>query len=109
MEDGLDDYLKQLADELQGETGERVVGKQTLFRIVSQLRDFRAAWQPIGTAPEGEQIIVWEPNYGWLLACKNRHMTTGWAIKSSGNFYAEMPRSVVDALLWWVPLPAPPA
>ncbi len=65
-------------------------------------------WQPIMSAPEGEQIIVWDEMYGWLLALQDRRFGTGWTIKSSGNFYAEMPMSVVQSLRFWQPVPKPP-
>ncbi len=28
------------------------------------------AWQPIETAPEGQHLIVWLPNYGHVTACR---------------------------------------
>ncbi len=63
-------------------------------------------WQPIKTAPLGEQILVWESMYGWLLALHDARF--GWKIKSSGNFYSDMPDSVVSQLQFWQSLPAPP-
>ena len=61
--------------------------------------------KPIDTAPIGQQILVWETDYGWLLACHDvRH---GWRLKSSGNFYGEMPASVVSKLTHWSALPPP--
>jgi len=63
-------------------------------------------WQDISTAPDTQQILVWESDYGWLLAYKDHRF--GWKIKSSGNFYADMPESVIAKLEFWQPLPSPP-
>ena len=62
-------------------------------------------WQAIETAPVGQQILVWESDYGWLLAHQDHRY--GWQLKSSGNFYGEMPASVVANLRYWQPLPSP--
>jgi hypothetical protein len=61
--------------------------------------------KPIDTAPIGQQILVWETDYGWLLAHKD--IRYGWQLKSSGNFYSEMPASVVSKLTHWSALPPP--
>lgn len=63
------------------------------------------ACQPIETAPTGQQILVWESDYGWLLAHKDHRY--GWQLKSSGNFYGEMPKSVQANLKFWAKLPSP--
>lgn len=65
-------------------------------------------WQPIDDeTPFAEQMLVWEPMYGWLLCVRSKFVTSGWEIKSSGNFYHELPASVVPVM--WHKLPAPPA
>lgn len=63
-------------------------------------------WLDISTAPVGDQVLVWEPDYGWLLALK--HHLYGWQLKSSGNFYGAMPREVFEKLQYWSSLPPPP-
>ena len=57
-------------------------------------------WQDIATAPKGQQIIGWEPNYGWLLVC---HEYGEWRVKGSGNFWNSLPDTVT--LTKWHPLP----
>jgi hypothetical protein len=49
-------------------------------------------WQPIETAPAGQQMLVWEPLYGWLIAAK---FDDAWKLKSSGNFWMDCPSEVV--------------
>lgn len=63
-------------------------------------------WQPIETAPTAQQIIAWEPMYGWLLVSRSPY-TKKWMLKSSGNFWHELPDTV--ELTRWMPLPKPPA
>jgi hypothetical protein len=64
-------------------------------------------WYPIETALLGAEIIVWERDYGWLLAMKQHHDGV-WTIKSSGNFYGEMPASVAANLTHWRHIGNPP-
>lgn len=54
-------------------------------------------WQPIATAPNGELVIVWLPNYGCVTA--NRTDRDWWARVSSEIVYPTH----------WMPLPDPPA
>lgn len=63
-------------------------------------------WQPIITAPEWLTLLVWEKDYGQLMASYQGKY--GWKIKSSGNFWAPMPDSVIEKLKFWRYIPNGP-
>lgn len=59
--------------------------------------------QPIETAPHGPMMLAFEPIYGWLIVMRKGD---GWEQKSSGNFWMDVPSSVV--FTHWQPYPRPP-
>lgn len=63
-------------------------------------------WHTIDTVPRGMQVIIWEPMYGCLIACCNAFDMGGWRLKSSGNFWGNLPDSVRPT--HWHPLPRGP-
>ncbi len=92
--------------EFVGELGFAIDGSLIQFEIINSSGAEPGetdGWHPIETAPLGDQVLVWERDYGWLLALKQHHDGV-WTIKSSGNFYGEMPASVVANLTHWRPL-----
>lgn len=77
---------------------------EELDRMTEGLEDASAP-HDIATAPMGMQILAWEPMYGWLIACLSS-FDGKWRIKSSGNFWEDLPESVVFTK--WMPLPPSP-
>jgi hypothetical protein len=57
--------------------------------------------QPISTAQPGQQMLAYEPGYGWLIVSKQ--MDGSFLQKSSGNFWMEVPVSV--QFTHWLPYP----
>lgn len=60
-------------------------------------------WHLVETVPHGMQVIIWEPMYGHLIACFSSFGSGKWQLKSSGNFWDDLPESVVPT--HWRPLP----
>lgn len=71
--------------------------------IVEKSEPDANGWMPIETAPKDQQILAWEPMYGWLLVACNFGQ---WEIKTSGNFWVDLPKSVT--LTHWQPVPRRP-
>ena len=55
----------------------------------------RLRWQPIATAPEGEYVMVWLPNYGEFPAVRTDR---DWWQRAGGFIHPTH----------WMPLPVPP-
>lgn len=73
-----------------------VFTKEQTTAIQSALQMAIDPWQPIETAPKAQQVLIYEPMYGCLLCAKTAEGV--WQIKSSGNFWRDLPESVVPSL-----------
>jgi hypothetical protein len=57
-------------------------------------------WQPIETAPSKEEVLVFNPDYGILIAMRE-WTSNKWRDTWNGD-YLDFP------VFYWMPLPEPP-
>lgn len=81
------EYVNTLKDEI------------TTLRVA--LAEERKRAQPIETAEVGQQMLAYEPDYGWLIVAKEANGS--FVQKSSGNFWMDVPASV--QFTHWLPYP----
>jgi hypothetical protein len=72
--------------------------------------ELKQGWQPMETAPDGEDVLLCVPRYGVTHKYAFIEMAVGY--NSNGKWYSdasEEPQYELNTPTHWMPLPEPPA